>query len=201
MKSTKLIPSLLTLACAFAIPAWADKISSANVMAPLEINDAAAWSDFQNRLYTAKSLGVDAVSVDVWWGKVEAAGDQIFDWSYYDTVVSKIEAAGLHWVPIMSFHQCGGNVGDDCNIPIPSWIWNHYSGVSANDLKYKSEQGNYANETVSLWADDLVLSEYAEFLQAFEIPKRFPISAHRPTSEFFPLRSQASCVLPAHHKL
>lgn len=168
MKPTKLIPSLLAVACATSLPVWADQITSANVMAPLEMTSAAEWSDFQSRLYTAKSMGVDAVSVDVWWGKVESAGDQNFDWSYYDTVVSYIENAGLHWVPIMSFHQCGGNVGDTCNIPIPSWIWNHYSGVSANDLKYKSEQGNYASETVSLWADDLVLSEYAEFLEAFE---------------------------------
>lgn len=153
---------------AVTTPAWADQITSANVMAPLSIDNSGEWADFQNRLFTAKSMGVDAVSVDVWWGRVEGAGDQIFDWSYYDTIVNTIETAGLKWVPIISFHQCGGNVGDDCNIPIPNWIWNHYSGVNANDLKYKSEQGNYSVETVSLWADDLVLSEYTEFLQAFE---------------------------------
>ncbi|TBR40969.1 glycosyl hydrolase family protein [Marinomonas agarivorans] len=160
----------LSLALAFTAiaPTWADQITSANVMAPLSIDNAGEWADFQNRLFTAKNMGVDAVSVDVWWGRVEGAGDQIFDWSYYDTILNTIETAGLKWVPIISFHQCGGNVGDDCNIPIPNWIWNHYNGVNANDLKYQSEQGNYSVETVSLWADDLVLSEYTEFLQAFE---------------------------------
>ena len=25
------------------------------------------------------------------------------------------------WQAVMSFHQCGGNVGDSVNFPIPSW--------------------------------------------------------------------------------
>jgi len=162
----------IIIAAAFAYSSisniWADQINSANVLAPLSIDTPAQWSDFQNRLFTAKAMGVDAVSVDVWWGRVEGSGDQIFDWSYYDTMLNAIETAGLEWAPIISFHQCGGNVGDNCNIPIPGWIWNHYNGINANDLKYRSEQGNYSVETVSLWADDLVLSEYAEFLEAFE---------------------------------
>lgn len=143
----------------------ADTATSANVMAPLEVSN---WGSFDAQLNTAASMGVTEVSVDVWWGKVEAAGDQQFDWSYYDTIFSHITNAGLDIVPIMSFHQCGGNVGDTCNIPIPSWIWNHYSPVPAADLRYKSEQGNESVETVSLWADDLVASEYQEFMEAFE---------------------------------
>jgi hypothetical protein len=141
--------------------------TSANVMAPLEVSN---WGEFESQLSTAKSIGVTAVTVDVWWGKVEGAGDQQFDWSYYDTIFGKIQNAGLDIIPIMSFHQCGGNVGDTCNIPIPGWIWNHYSGqgVAASDLKYKSEFGNEAVETVSLWRDDYVLEEYREFMEAFE---------------------------------
>ncbi len=146
---------------------WAGTATSANVMAALEITN---WGEFDNQLATAKNIGVTGVSVDVWWGKVESAGDQQFDWSYYDTVFQKIESAGLKIIPIMSFHQCGGNVGDTCNIPLPSWIWGHYSGqgVNAADLKYKSEFGNEAVETISLWQDAKVLSEYREFMEAFE---------------------------------
>ncbi|MDX1473642.1 MAG: family 14 glycosylhydrolase, partial [Reinekea sp.] len=150
-----------------AVNSWADSATSANVMAPLEVSN---WGEFESQLNTAKSIGVTGVSVDVWWGKVESAGDQQFDWSYYDTIFTKISNAGLHIVPIMSFHQCGGNVGDTCDIPIPGWIWNHYAGqgVSASDLKYKSEYGNESVETVSLWRDDYVLDEYKEFMEAFE---------------------------------
>lgn len=162
-------PSRLALAgslvlASLAMPALADMAASANVMAPLEVSDYGA---FENQLQTAKNMGVTAVSVDVWWGKVEGAGDQQFDWGYYDDLFGRITAAGLDVVPIMSFHQCGGNVGDTCNIPIPGWIWNHYS-VPSSDLRYKSEQGNESWETVSLWADSLVLGEYQEFMEAFE---------------------------------
>ena len=161
-KSLALISSMVV-----AVSTWADNASSAAVMAPLEVSN---WGEFENQLATPKSIGVTGVSVDVWWGKVEAAGDQQFNWTYYDTIFQKIENAGLNIVPIMSFHQCGGNVGDTCDIPIPSWIWNHYSsqGVSASDLKYKSEYGNESVETVSLWRDDYVLAEYKEFMEAFE---------------------------------
>lgn len=33
-----------------------------------------------------------------------------------------VQGAGLEYHPVMSFHQCGGNVGDACNIPLPSWV-------------------------------------------------------------------------------
>ncbi|GGX41509.1 family 14 glycosylhydrolase [Saccharospirillum salsuginis] len=151
-------------ATALSSAALADMAQSANVMAPLEVSDYYA---FEQQLSTAKNMGVTAVSVDVWWGKVEGAGDQQFDWGYYDDLFNRITSAGLDVVPIMSFHQCGGNVGDTCDIPIPGWIWNHYS-VPGSDLRYKSEQGNESWETVSLWADHLVLGEYQEFMEAFE---------------------------------
>ncbi|MCG8571700.1 MAG: family 14 glycosylhydrolase [Spirochaetes bacterium] len=151
---------------------------SANVMAPLHVKvynnkytlEAQDWIDFEAELTTAKSIGVDAVSVDVWWGDVEAAGDQNFDWSYYDTIFQKIIDKGLKIVPIMSFHQCGGNVSDDYTSNLPSWIWTHYqgSGISANDMKYQSETGAYCSEVVSLWADNYVASEYIEFMDEFE---------------------------------
>jgi len=162
-------PTRLVLAGTLALTAWstpalADMAQSVNVMAPLEVSDY--WA-FENQLATAKSEGASAVSVDVWWGKVEGAGDQQFDWGYYDDLFGRITNAGLDIVPIMSFHQCGGNVGDTCNIPIPGWIWSHF-GVPGSDLRYKSEQGNESWETVSLWADHLVVDEYREFMNAFE---------------------------------
>ena len=100
----------------------ASLLVTANVMAPLDLDGVppAAWDAFSNQLAIAKSMGVNAVAVDVWWGKAEKIGDNVFDWSYYDRIENVIELAGLHWVPVMSFHQCGGNVGDVCTVPIPS---------------------------------------------------------------------------------
>lgn len=145
---------------------------TANVMAPLNVTD---WAGFDAQLQTVKEYGVDAVSVDVWWGQVEGAADNTFNWSYYDTIFSRIKAKGLKIVPILSFHQCGGNVGDACATALPAWMWTKYVGrvvggvtLDANGLKYKSEQGNYSVETVQGWADSLITNEYADFTTAFK---------------------------------
>ncbi|RIJ71368.1 beta-amylase [Nakamurella silvestris] len=144
---------------------------SANVMAPLEISD---WAAFDSQLESVKEYGVNGVSVDVWWGKVEKS-DNVFDWSYYDQVFSHITAKSLAVVPILSFHQCGGNVGDTCDIPLPSWLWSKYANkkidgatLGVDGLKYRSEQGNLSKETVQVWADSLVLNEYSDVAKAFK---------------------------------
>lgn len=152
---------LILLCCPLLLQAF-----TANVMAPLMVEDRA---EFRRQLTVAKQIGVDGVSVDVWWGFVEKSADQQFNWQYYDEIFSDITAAGLNIIPIMAFHQCGGNVGDDCDIPLPRWIWQHFvaQGLTADDLQYKSEFGNNSVETISLWADKWVIQQYVEFMQAF----------------------------------
>ena len=92
---------------------------SINVMAPLTIGDlknpeksAEEWRSFSQKLTQIKQMGADAVSTDIWWGTVEEV-EGFYDWRYYDKLADTIEHAGLKWVPILSFHQLGGNVGDD----------------------------------------------------------------------------------------
>lgn len=148
-------------------PASADVANDfkASVMAPLtKITD---WNAFKNQLQTLKSNGVYALTTDVWWGDVEAAGDNQFDWSYYKTYANVVNESGLKWVPILSTHTCGGNPGDDCNIPIPSWLW---SKGSADEMKYKSETGYVNGEAVSpFWSGNaLQFNElYASFAANF----------------------------------
>ncbi|WP_208104288.1 family 14 glycosylhydrolase [Geodermatophilus obscurus] len=145
---------------------------SANVMAPLQVTD---WAAFEAELETVAAYGVDAVSVDVWWGDVEGAADNRFDWSYYDRVFDLITSKGLDLAPILSFHQAGGNVGDDYTSLLPSWLWPKYAGVSYHGiqlgptgLQHQSEQGNYSAESVQGWADQVVTDEYRDFTEAFE---------------------------------
>ena len=175
-----LLIGLLTLGLSCLAPASAQAATAtnnpnftANVMAPLWVSGA-DMPAFEAQIKTAKEYGVDAVSVDIWWGKVETS-DQVFDWSYYDTLFAKIKAQGLKVVPILSFHTCGGNVGDECNFPIPGWLWGKYTGATlngvtldGNGLKYKSEQGNFSSETIQAWADPLVVGEYSAFATAFK---------------------------------
>jgi beta-amylase len=39
----------------------------------------------------------------------------------------------------MSFHQCGGNVGDQCNIDLPSWVLS--VGNNNPDIFYTDQHG------------------------------------------------------------
>lgn len=169
------------LILAFAMASWGcgEKTTefTANVMAPLHVMNynapdrfevPADWQSFETELRIAKTIGVRAVSVDVWWGDVETQGDNRFNWSYYREVFQRIINAGLKIVPIISLHQCGGNVGDTYTSLLPAWVWEAIKGKnSVNDLKYQSELGNYSNEYVSLWADSCVMPQYREFMIAF----------------------------------
>ncbi len=142
-----------------------------NAMAPLDMrDDVKQWDDFSRQLIIAKSIGIDAISIDVWWGTVERKADNHFDWAYYDKITSVIESAGLHWVPIMSFHRCGGYIGEACNALIPDWVWSNYEdmGIRREDMLYRSENDDYNDEAVSLWQDDLVMNQYIEFMNEFE---------------------------------
>lgn len=121
-----------------------------------------AFNVFRGQLYHVKQMGAQAVSTDVWWGLVEPE-DNKFNWDYYKKIADAIESQGLKWVPILSFHQCGGNVGDECDIKIPSFLWQKYG----DDIAYKSEQGNVSRESISAWSTALVLSEYRDVMNSF----------------------------------
>ena len=167
----------LLYAAPFAIHSGKTTIS---LMAPLMIGDAAhpddpvhaeAWKEFDKQLVEAKKLNVDAISTDVWWGVIEQTEGK-FNWQYYDKLSDRITKAGLKWVPILSLHQCGGNVGDDVTVPVPEWIWPKLAAKSPsgdlNAARYVSEQGNASREFVSAWATPLVLDNYANVMKEFQ---------------------------------
>jgi beta-amylase len=156
-----------------------------NVMAPLGLGnlwnpapyarsdeDKREWSDFREDLARAVKIGVHAVSVDFWWGVIQKDGPEKFDWRYYDLVVNEIEKAGLRWIPILSFHRAGGNVGDDRHhYPLPKWVFARYIGrhgiSSERDVQYVSEDGNASNEYLSAWASSYYVKDFERFYRAF----------------------------------
>lgn len=151
-----------------------------NVMAPLLVGDPArpdaaasreAWARFERDLAKMRAIGVRAVSTDVWWGLVEGRAPGEFAWAYYDRLVDAIERADLRWVPILSFHACGGNVGDDCDVPLPAWVWTKHVGepgiVDEQSLRYRSERGRTTAEVVSVFGTRHVLEDYERFARAF----------------------------------
>ncbi|WP_084405178.1 family 14 glycosylhydrolase [Aliagarivorans taiwanensis] len=131
------------------------------------------WIEFEAELKELRRTGVTAISTDIWWGLVEGEKPGRFDWSYYDRVVEVLARQGMHWVPILSFHQAGGNVNDDYMQAIPLWLWgrlleSHDELSRVQDLQYVSETGDASMEYVSLWADDYVLPYYQRFMEAFK---------------------------------
>lgn len=96
--------------------------------------------------------GVDGVMVDVWWGLVEGKGPRAYDWSAYKQVFEMVQEVGLKLQTIMSFHQCGGNVNDAVNIPIPQWVQD--VGACDPDIFYTDGHGFRNIEYLTLGVDD-----------------------------------------------
>eukprot|EP00003_Mantamonas_plastica_P011673 TRINITY_DN2144_c0_g1_i1.p1 TRINITY_DN2144_c0_g1~~TRINITY_DN2144_c0_g1_i1.p1 ORF type:complete len:257 (+),score=27.80 TRINITY_DN2144_c0_g1_i1:58-771(+) len=108
-----------------------------SVMMPLDlVSNSGVLNNpdgLKNQLQQLKSGGVDGVMTDVWWGIVERAGPQQYDWGAYLDFVQMCQSIGLHVDFVTSFHQCGGNVGDACDIKLPSFVYEVNNG--------KREQG------------------------------------------------------------
>ncbi|PHT39761.1 60S ribosomal protein L37a [Capsicum baccatum] len=69
-------------------------------------------------LMALKSGGVEGVMVDCWWGLVAKNGP-LKIWSIIGKDMMNLlrwfkQINGLKLQVVMSFHQCGGNVGDSC---------------------------------------------------------------------------------------
>lgn len=65
-------------------------------------------------LQALKSAGVEGVMMDVWWGLVEREKPGEYNWGGYYELLEMAKKHGLKVQAVMSFHQCGGNVGDSC---------------------------------------------------------------------------------------
>jgi len=125
-------------------------------------NTLRAW------LVKLKDAGVHGVMADFWWGVVEKTGPQQYNWAAYIQLVQMCVQIGLKVNVVASFHRCGGNVGDDCNIPLPSWV------LETSSVYYKDQNGAETREYISLGADNLSLfrgrtpvNMYRDYLTSF----------------------------------
>ncbi|KAI3918589.1 hypothetical protein MKX01_041909 [Papaver californicum] len=83
-----------------------------------------------------------------------------------------VQKHGLKIQVVMSFHQCGGNVGDSCSIPLPPWVLEE---ISKNpDLVYTDKSGRRNPEYISLGCDSLPVLKgrtpiqvYSDFIRSF----------------------------------
>ncbi|KAI3457248.1 hypothetical protein Pfo_013911 [Paulownia fortunei] len=126
----------------------------------------------EKQLKELKKAEVDGVMVDVWWGIIEAKGPKQYDWSSYRRLFQLAQKCGLRIQAIMSFHQCGGNIGDAVYIPIPEWIL--AVGEKDPDIFYTNRSGNRNQEYLSLGVDNLPLFQgrtavemYSDYMKSF----------------------------------
>ena len=133
---------------------------------------------FSRALREIAAAGAHGVAVDVWWGAVERS-PRHYDFRGYRALAAAVRDAGLRLQVVLSFHACGGNVGDDAAIPLPAWV--EEAAVGDADLFYADAPrggavGRRNPECVSLFADgdDGALGGgrspmqcYREFMQAF----------------------------------
>ncbi|KAJ1295281.1 hypothetical protein BS78_01G211500 [Paspalum vaginatum] len=126
----------------------------------------------QASLSALKSAGVEGVMVDVWWGVAESEGPGRYSFAGYAELMEMARAAGLKVQAVMSFHQCGGNVGDSVTIPLPRWAVEEMERDP--DLCYTDQWGRRNYEYVSLGCDAMPVLKgrtpvecYTDFMRAF----------------------------------
>ncbi|KAK3028443.1 hypothetical protein RJ639_039035 [Escallonia herrerae] len=126
----------------------------------------------EKQLKQLREAGVDGVMLDVWWGIVESKGPKQYDWSAYRSLFQLVKICGLKLQVVMSFHQCGGNVGDAVNIPLPKWVLD--VGEKDPDIFYTNRAGTRDIEYLTLGVDNLPLFSgrtameiYSDYMKSF----------------------------------
>ncbi|GAB2285302.1 Beta-amylase [Dionaea muscipula] len=127
----------------------------------------------REQLERLKAAGVDGVMVDVWWGIVESKGPRHYDWTAYRSLFQLIQTCGgLKLQAIMSFHRCGGNIGDEVNITLPPWVL--HVGESNPDIFYTDRSGNRNDECLTLGVDNqpifagrTAVEIYGDYMKSF----------------------------------
>lgn len=128
----------------------------------------------RHQLSVLKSVNVDGVMVDCWWGIVEAHTPQVYNWSGYKKLFQIAREVGLKIQVVMSFHECGGNVGDDVYIPLPQWVRD--IGQSNPDIYFTGRDGRRNPECLS-WGIDkervlkgrTALEVYFDYMRNFRV--------------------------------
>lgn len=126
----------------------------------------------KKQLKQLQGAGVDGVMCDVWWGIVESKGPKEYNWSAYKELFQLVQECKLKMQVVMSFHQCGGNVGDVVNIPIPQWVLD--VGETDPDIFYTNRAGTRNIEYLTIGVDNqplfggrTAIELYSDYMKSF----------------------------------
>ncbi|KAL3829663.1 hypothetical protein ACJIZ3_018465 [Penstemon smallii] len=130
--------------------------------------------DLIKQLQILKSINVDGVMVDCWWGIVEAHAPQQYNWSGYKRLFQIVRDLELKLQVVMSFHKCGGNIGDDVHISLPQWVMK--VGSINPDIFFTNSEGRQNHECLT-WGIDkervlrgrTAVEVYYDYMRSFRI--------------------------------
>ncbi|KAL0227723.1 hypothetical protein RCL1_003866 [Eukaryota sp. TZLM3-RCL] len=147
-----------------------------SIMMPLNLVDNSGYLHYSEEqlttwFYRLTNASIHNVMADVWWGITEPQPKH-YNFDAYVKFLTIAKKCGLKVQFVTSFHRCGGNVGDDCNIPLPDWILE--VGYRNPDIWYTDQHGHRDTEYVSLFVDNEKLFHgrspvqiYADWIDAF----------------------------------
>ncbi|KAG7674349.1 hypothetical protein Ndes2526B_g05075 [Nannochloris sp. 'desiccata'] len=153
------------------------------VMLPLDTVNAdgvfkyAASRWFIAALQQLQDSGIHGVAVDVWWAGVERRPRR-YDWSGYRQLFDLLSSLGLKLQVVMAFHACGGNVGDNAEVPLPGWVVSageRDPDIFFTDRPRELTPGQRNRECISLFAAEepgllkgrSAMQCYVDFMRAF----------------------------------
>ena len=149
------------------------------VMMPLDSalsNPKMSYTSIEQALYKLHQKGITGIMIDIWWGICEPQ-PEIYHFDSYLPIFSLCKQIGLKIQATISFHACGGNVGDTVNIPLPSWV---HQASETYPFWFCDRSGNLGKEYISFGADHIPvlpcknniqnrtpLQAYGSFIEAF----------------------------------
>ncbi|XP_068651385.1 beta-amylase 8 [Aristolochia californica] len=121
-----------------------------------------------------KSLNVDGVIVECWWGIVEQWSPQKYVWTGYRDLFNIIRESNLKLQVVMAFHEYWGNRAGDMQIPLPKWVLE--IGKDSADIFFTDREGRSNTECLS-WGIDKErvlkgrtgIEVYFDFMRSFRM--------------------------------
>jgi alpha-amylase len=108
-------------------------MDSLNPYAPYEVK--------KRRYKALKDLGVEAITMDMWWGITEPEEEKS-NWAIYKENFQLLKEIGLKGIPILSNHS-------ESDFPLPKWVWN-----KGKDMKFKDSYGVENEEFLSYFVTE-----------------------------------------------
>nr|GMD96673.1 beta-amylase 8 [Ipomoea batatas] len=125
----------------------------------------------KQELQLLKSLNIDGVVVNCWWGIVERWKNQKYEWSGYRELFNIIRNMELKLQVVMAFNAYAGN---DFNVDIPLSEWVLKIGKDNPEIFFTDRVGRWNTECLSWGIDTERILEhrtgqevYYEFMRSF----------------------------------